>query len=267
MLPGNRLSPATVAAVGALRASGVAFVPASARTKAGLVSALTPVLPDVSAAICCNGAIGLGPGGASVIWQEFFADGVVADFAAVLSGMDGAGLAVYDGDGWALSPEYAAAFGDWHTGLQFVLPLAELGGRPASFLGAHHPDLTAAELAAVLTSTGLFAGRATITYAADQIVNISPAGADKGTGARRALAALGIAAADAVGFGDAGNDLPLAAALGRFVAVENADPRLLAIADETTGPAGEDGVAAWLVRAGLELELRAGDDARSALAR
>ena len=248
-------------AVRALRGAGIAFVPASGRTPAGL-HVLAPVLPEVSAAVCCNGAIGLGPGGQDELWQERLDADVVADLAGLLSddpgerdtgGLTAAGLAAHDGTSWSLSPEYAAAFGYMHAGRRQVVSLRELARQPASLLAVHHPGLDSAALAAALADGGLFDGRATITYADDQIVNIAPAGVDKGTGVRRALHELGIDPADAVGFGDAHNDLPMAGGVGHFVAVDGAHAAVLAVADEITGAAAEDGVAGWLARAGLDL--------------
>ena len=255
-MPGGLLSPATVAAVRALRAAGIAFVPATARTPAA-IGVLEPVLADVSAVVCCNGAIGLGAAGQGLLWQDTFGTGVVPDLAALLTtALPGAGLASHDGRGWWLSPEYVAAVSAWHPGQYHrgrpqIADQAQIALRPASLLAVSHPELPAARLAAALTQSGLLDGRATVTYAADQIVNISPAGADKGSGVRRALAALGIDQAATVGFGDAPNDLPMAGVVGRFVAVANADPEVLAAAAETTGSVTEDGVAGWLSRAGL----------------
>jgi hydroxymethylpyrimidine pyrophosphatase-like HAD family hydrolase len=199
-----------------------------------------------------------------VLWQERLDAGVAADLAGLLS--DGLGdvgerdaggltaaLAAYDGTSWSMSPEYAAAFGYMHAGPRPVVPLRDLVRQPASLLAVHHPELDSAALAAALTETGLFDGRATITYADEHIVNIAPAGVDKGTGVRRALQELGIDPADAVGFGDAHNDLAMADGVGHFVAVDGAHDAVLAVADEITGAAAEDGVAGWLERAGLDL--------------
>jgi hydroxymethylpyrimidine pyrophosphatase-like HAD family hydrolase len=260
VLAGGLLSPATVSAVRALRAADIAFVPASARTPAGL-AVLEPVLAEVSAVVCCNGAIGLGRSGDGLLWQESFEPGVVADLGALLAAtLPGAGLASHDGVSWSLSPEYVAALAAWapgrlHWGAQHIVPMAELGLGPASLLAVCHPELPAPRLAALLAQSGVLDGRATITFAADHVVNIAPAGVDKGTGVRRALTALGISAAEAVGFGDAPNDLPVVTAVGLFVAMANADPQVLAAAGETTGSFTQDGFAGWLRRAGLDLDL------------
>jgi haloacid dehalogenase-like hydrolase len=102
------ISVGTVAAVAALRAVGVPLIAATARTPAG-ICVLGPLLAEISAAVWCNGAIGLGAAGAGVLWQHWLAGPVVpelADFLAVT--WPEAGLGSYDGSGWLLSPCYYA---------------------------------------------------------------------------------------------------------------------------------------------------------------
>jgi hydroxymethylpyrimidine pyrophosphatase-like HAD family hydrolase len=73
-------------------------------------------------------------------------------------------------------------------------------------------------------------------------VMLVPAGVTKGTGARAALAALGVAAAEAVAIGDAENDDALLAACGWGVAVADAVPSLQARAWHVTRAPGSRGV-------------------------
>jgi HAD superfamily hydrolase (TIGR01484 family) len=77
-------------------------------------------------------------------------------------------------------------------------------------------------------------------------VMILPDGVDKASGLVAALHALGLAAADVVGVGDAENDQPFLAACGLSAAVANALPDLKAQVDLVTE--GEEGVGvAWLI--------------------
>jgi hypothetical protein len=247
------VSAATSAAARALRAAGIPLVAATARTPAGL-TVLGPLLADVTMAVCCNGAIGLGRAGAAVRWQECLSQQVVSDLVGLLTAvLPGAGLGSYDGRGWALSPEYYAARGRRPRGGQRVLGVPEICRRAACALAVCHPDLPAPGLAGLLTASGLLDGRATISYGADDVVDIAPAGVDKGTGVRRALESLRIQAAAAVGFGDGHNDLPMVPVVGRFVAMADAGPQLREVADEVTQSIAADGFAGWLSRAGLDL--------------
>jgi HAD superfamily hydrolase (TIGR01484 family) len=77
-------------------------------------------------------------------------------------------------------------------------------------------------------------------------VMVLPEGVDKASGLLAALRALGLAAADVVGVGDAENDEPFLAACGLSAAVANALPSLKAQVDLVTE--GEEGAGvAWLI--------------------
>lgn len=90
---------------------------------------------------------------------------------------------------------------------------------------------------------------ATVTQAGLGFVEICPPGVDKATGLAVVAAALGVDPADVLVFGDMPNDVPMFrwAGWGR-VAVGNAHPRVLELADEVTGTNDQDGVAVWLDR-------------------
>ncbi|MEV6598945.1 Cof-type HAD-IIB family hydrolase [Actinoplanes sp. NPDC051346] len=90
---------------------------------------------------------------------------------------------------------------------------------------------------------------ATVTQAGLQYVEICPPGVDKGTGLAVVAQAVGVDPADVLVFGDMPNDLPMFAWAGwSRVAVSNAHPALLAVADEVTLSNDEDGVAVYLDR-------------------
>ena len=77
-------------------------------------------------------------------------------------------------------------------------------------------------------------------------LEVTARGVSKGTGAQALLERLDIAPGCAVAFGDGGNDLPLAAAVGRFVAVGNADDEVKEAAFEVCPAVDQDGVAVWI---------------------
>ena len=83
---------------------------------------------------------------------------------------------------------------------------------------------------------------------ADGLLEISAPGVDKGAGLARLCTSLGISAEEVIAFGDMPNDLTLLEFAGRAVAVANAHPDVLAIADEVTLNHDEDGVAIVLER-------------------
>ncbi len=65
------------------------------------------------------------------------------------------------------------------------------------------------------------------------------------------LAGVRVDPRHAVGFGDSLNDMPMIGVVGRFVAMANSHPTVLAAAAEITQSVADDGVAAWLARAGV----------------
>jgi Cof subfamily protein (haloacid dehalogenase superfamily) len=90
---------------------------------------------------------------------------------------------------------------------------------------------------------------ASVTQAGLDYVEICPANVNKGTGLSVVAQAVGVDPADALVFGDMPNDLPMFAWAGwGRVAVANAHPSVLAVADEVTLSNDEDGVAVYLDR-------------------
>jgi Cof subfamily protein (haloacid dehalogenase superfamily) len=88
---------------------------------------------------------------------------------------------------------------------------------------------------------------ATVTQAGLGYIEICPPGVDKATGLSVVAQTLGVDPDDVLVFGDMPNDLPMFrwAGFGR-VAVANAHPLVLELADEITGSNDADGVARYL---------------------
>ncbi|GAA2494810.1 HAD family hydrolase [Winogradskya humida] len=90
---------------------------------------------------------------------------------------------------------------------------------------------------------------ASVTQAGLNYIEICPPDVDKGTGLAVVAEAVGVDPADVLVFGDMPNDLPMFAWAGwSRVAVANAHPELLTVADEVTLTNDEDGVAVYLDR-------------------
>ena len=88
---------------------------------------------------------------------------------------------------------------------------------------------------------------ASVTQAGLDYVEICPANVNKGTGLAVVAESVGVDPQDVLVFGDMPNDLPMFAWAGwGRVAVSNAHPSLLAVADEVTLSNDEDGVAVYL---------------------
>ena len=107
--------------------------------------------------------------------------------------------------------------------------------------GEQDPDAFAELIAAAV------AGLAEATHSSSSgLVEISAAGVTKAAGLAWYCDRLGVTAADVLAFGDMPNDVPMLTWAGRGVAVANAHPAVLAVADEVTTANTEDGVAAYL---------------------
>jgi hydroxymethylpyrimidine pyrophosphatase-like HAD family hydrolase len=88
---------------------------------------------------------------------------------------------------------------------------------------------------------------ASVTQAGLGYIEICPPGVDKATGLAVVAAAIGVDPDDVLVFGDMPNDVPMFrwAGFGR-VAVANAHPQLLALADDVAPSNDDDGVARYL---------------------
>lgn len=89
---------------------------------------------------------------------------------------------------------------------------------------------------------------AEMTHAGLGCIEICPPGITKAVGLAVVAAHAGIGPADIVAFGDMPNDVPMLSWAGHGVAVANAHPELLAVADEVTDRNDDDGVAGYLTR-------------------
>lgn len=86
-------------------------------------------------------------------------------------------------------------------------------------------------------------GRAEASMSAPFYLQITPPGADKGTGLADYAAYRGIDLSRTIAFGDNENDIPLIRTAGTGVAMGNAVPGLKAAADHVTTSYDEDGIA------------------------
>jgi len=87
---------------------------------------------------------------------------------------------------------------------------------------------------------------ASVTHAGIGFVEICPVGVTKATGVAFVAARLGVDASDVLCFGDMPNDLPMFAWSGRSVAMANAHPDVLAIADDVTGTCEDLGFSTYI---------------------
>ena len=85
----------------------------------------------------------------------------------------------------------------------------------------------------------------------DRAVDIIPADGGKGASITRMLEYFGFDASEAIAFGDGGNDIGMLQAVGTGIAMGNASPDLIAVADDVCGTAAEDGIYSYCIEHGL----------------
>lgn len=120
-------------------------------------------------------------------------------------------------------------------------PLDEVLGTPSLKLVLRHPDIGPDALLGVARRLGLPGVHPSTSGA--PFLEVAAGGVTKATGMRRLAAHLGATREDVVAFGDNRNDVELLAWAGTGVAMGNALPEVLAVADEVTASNDEDGVA------------------------
>lgn len=240
------LSLRTCRALAAVQAAGCRVVLCTARP----VRWVRPIAAQAGAAgcaVCVNGAVIWDFATDVVISEHAIAPDVVLDVVTRLTDL-------FPGGAWGI--EHAAGFDHepgyrphWPVGPETVVaPVHELLGIPPLKLlfrhDAHSPDAMLDPARAALRGVVELSH----SNSADGLLEISARGVDKGAGLARLCAALDVDPQDVIAFGDMPNDLALLEFAGRAVAVANAHPDVLAMADELTLGHDEDGVAIVLER-------------------
>ncbi len=123
--------------------------------------------------------------------------------------------------------------------------LADIWTEPAVKLLVQHDSLDPVEFRQrVVAAVG---DLATPTWSGDHLMEISAVGITKAATLARLADELGVAAADAVAFGDMPNDIAMLEWAGTSYAVANADPAVIAVADHVCLSNDDDGVARVLM--------------------
>ncbi|MFE7129777.1 HAD family hydrolase [Streptomyces sp. NPDC057638] len=241
------VSPRTRAALAAATAAGAAHIVVTGRS----VPWTRHILEDLGyegLAICGQGAQVYHAGERRLLTSLTLDRQVAGRALALLEAEVGAlELAVSrDGlDGEVLaSPGYAV-----HDGPLPYVALndeSELWAAPVNKIYIQHPTLDDDALAEVARTT--VGALVNVVMAGPGIVEILPLGLSKATGLSVAARRLGLRAADTIAFGDMPNDIPMFGWAAHGVAMANAHPDLMAVANETTASNEEDGIAVSLER-------------------
>jgi Cof subfamily protein (haloacid dehalogenase superfamily) len=240
-------------AVGAATAGGAAFILATGRPPRW-IAPVVDALGFAPMAVCANGAVVYDPDHDRIVSVRTLPADVLAELAEIATrAIPGVGLAVervgrsaHD----AATPQFVSSPGYEHAWLNpdnTEVSLEDLLSAPAVKLLIRKAGARSADMAAALAQHVGIEGD--ITYSTDNgLVEIVPLGISKASGVEEVARSLGIAADDVVAFGDMPNDVPMLAWAGHGVAMGNAHPEVLAVADEITAPNTDDGVARVLER-------------------
>lgn len=253
------ISERTRSVLARARDAGIAVVLVTARPPR-TVRQLVRALDVTGLAICLNGAVVYDLDRDVVVRQSPLRAEVVAQLVdALRAAAPGVRFALMYGERWGWEPAYAALDPEVRTwcgtdGIEGDA-LALCAAEPVSKLIVRHPELSAAELLPIARDVAGEVAHA--THSGAPFVEISAADVHKAWALEALCDELGIPASGVVAFGDMPNDLPMLRWAGYAVAVANAHPEVLAVADAVTLSNEEDGVAVVLERL-LQLTARMG---------
>lgn len=249
----ERVTARTREAVRAAVAEGTTFVLATGRPPRW-IGQVVDALGFAPMAVCANGAVLYDPGADRIISARTLSADVLAELAEIATrAIPGAGLAVervgrsaHD----AATPQFVSSPGYEHAWLNpdnTEVSLQDVLSAPAVKLLIRKAGARSADMAAALAQHIGIEGE--ITYSTDNgLIEITPLGISKASGVEELAQPLGITADDVIAFGDMPNDIPMLAWAGHGVAMGNAPPEVLAVANEVTAPNTGDGVAQVLER-------------------
>ncbi|MBE7246355.1 MAG: HAD family phosphatase [Actinomycetospora chiangmaiensis] len=238
----KRLTAATVAAVGRLRAAGIGFSIASARPPIGLRSLVAELGLDLPMG-AFNGASVVRPDLSTITERTIPAPAAREALDRLVA--EGLDVWVFAEGAWCLrDPEGPYTDLERRTigaGPRVVADLNQLMGAASKLVGVSrdHAHLAACEtrIAAAL------AERATVHRSQKYYLDVTPPHLDKGQFVTWMSGHLGIPPERIATFGDAGNDRPMFARSGFSVAMGNAEDGVKAAASAVTDSNDADGFA------------------------
>jgi Cof subfamily protein (haloacid dehalogenase superfamily) len=250
---GENVTARTRAVVRAAVDAGAHFVLATGRPPRW-VPPVVEQLGFAPMAVCANGAVIYDAATDRIVSARTLSAEVLTALAEIATTViPGAGLAVervgrsaHD----AATPQFVSSPGYEHAWLNpdnTEVSMADLLSAPAVKLLIRKAGAQSADMAAALAP---HVGRqGDLTYSTNNgLIEVTPPGVSKASGIQEVAAPLGIAAEDVVTFGDMPNDIPMLQWAGHGVAMGNAHPDAVAVADEVTTTNADDGVARVLER-------------------
>jgi Cof subfamily protein (haloacid dehalogenase superfamily) len=245
----GEISARTRSALAAAEDAGLVVVFVTGRPP-DVMKAVSDATGHRGLAVCANGASIYDLHTEEVI-EEFPMEAEVARAltTAIREVLPDVAFAVQNGKQFTREPDFRAPFELPPD--EIVSELDHLLAGPVVKLLASHHTLNAAELRAETEHVvGELAELLTITFGNPDggMVELSAAGVTKAFGLERLAGEQSITAAEVMAFGDMPNDIPMLVWAGHAVAVANAHPDVMAVADEVTASNDDDGVALVIER-------------------
>ncbi len=198
-------------------------------------------------AICANGGV-VWDLHAEAVLEEMPVEPIVAKEVVALlqAAVPGGAWAVEWVSGFGHEPEYQPR---WPVPSETVIDAVhELIEEPAVKLILRHEGMSADALLERARDVVGHLVELSHSNSAEALLEISAFGVSKATALAAVCAERRIASEEVIAFGDMPNDLPMLAWAGYAVAVANAHPDVLEVADEVTASNDEAGVARVLER-------------------
>jgi hypothetical protein len=236
----SSISPATLHALDLVKASGIAFVIATARTPQGLEH-FHALAERTAIAVCCSGAIGWQSRQKARTWMEDMTPLAIRRVVEIAVG-EGAGVASFDGALWRMTEEYFRLSPTQpHGPTRMVVDDAVLAETPCCTMAVRRGDGDLGRIAALVAAE---ADSAALSHVGrSTVLDVTAQGVDKGTGTARALPSLAIAPAAAISFGDMPNDLAMFRVTARSYSVGESDPEVMRAATDVLPSVEDDGFA------------------------
>jgi HAD superfamily hydrolase (TIGR01484 family) len=251
--PHERVSGRTAAALAGAAAAGVPVVLATGRPPRW-IPPVTDQLGLVRLAVCANGGVLYDVDTSEVLWSRSIPPHELVEVVEVANELfPGCRLAIERApvgplevatDRFLIEAGYLSPWpGDDHG----IVDRAELLAVPAVKLLIRCPWLTSQDMLTQLAPKVSRLVDLTFSHSGG-LIEIGPPGVTKATGLAEVARLFDVDASDVVAFGDMVNDVEMITWAGHGVAMGNAHPALLAVADEVTASNADDGLAVVLGR-------------------
>ncbi len=230
---GSILSPRTLSVLQRCMANGIKVVIATGRAKCSAATVLPEELATATW-VCCNGADVYENG--ALIAENCIAPDDAKDIIGHIRSLH-PGQRMYTGiRGELYSTE---PFSNTGIPVGMAPDLRDVVDAPVGKISFNIVQGTDMELLRALLPPGC----RMISTLGGNLVEIMASGATKAWGVEAAVSRWGLNLADVVAFGDETNDIEMIVECGLGVAMANARPELIAVADRLTSHHDEDGVA------------------------